>query len=50
MTEKLSLRKVVAIRQVVELFKLIESSLDALDRLYSPERGWFLGTVSNKLF
>ena len=34
----------------VELFKMLELSLDVLDRLYRPDRGCFFGTVSNNLF
>ena len=31
----------------IELLQILKSSLDALDRLYRPDRGEFLGTVSN---
>ena len=34
----------------IELFKILKSSLDALDRLYRPDRGGFLGTVLNNSF
>ena len=33
-----------------ELLKILKSGLDALDRLYRPDRGGFLGTVSNNSF
>ena len=36
--------------QKFELFKIVKVSLDALDRLYRPDRGGFLGTVSNNSF
>ena len=36
--------------QNFELFKFLNSGLDALDRLYRPDRGGFLGTVSNFSF
>ena len=35
---------------IFELFKILKSSVDALDRLYRPDRGGFLGTVSNNSF
>ena len=36
--------------KIFELFKILKSGLDALDRLYRPDRGGFLGTVSNNSF
>ena len=33
-----------------ELLKMLKSSFDALDRLYRPDQGGFLGTVLNNSF
>ena len=35
---------------IFELFKILKSGLDALDRLYRPDRGGVPGTVSNNSF
>ena len=36
--------------KVFELFKILKSGLDALDRLYRPDRSGILGTVSSNSF
>ena len=37
-------------RKKVELFKILKSSLDALDRLYRPDRPRAVGAVLNNSF
>ena len=36
--------------KIFEIFKTLKLSFDALERLCRPERGEFLGTVSNNSF